>query len=78
MDPWLRGLLMGKHTILLLAANPIGTNRDALDHEARAIHVELKLRRYPERCDLVTRWRGGGPIWSRSQRAEADRRTLHR
>jgi hypothetical protein len=32
---------MKKHTILFLAANPLGTDRLALDREARAIQVEL-------------------------------------
>jgi hypothetical protein len=30
-----------KHTILFLAANPLGTDRVALDREALAIEVEL-------------------------------------
>jgi hypothetical protein len=33
---------MTKHTILFLAANPLGTDRLALDQEARAIQVELE------------------------------------
>ena len=31
-----------KHTILFLAANPLGIDRLALDREARAIQVELE------------------------------------
>jgi hypothetical protein len=31
-----------KHTILFLAANPVGADRLALDREARAIRVELE------------------------------------
>ena len=33
---------MTKHMILFLAANPVGTDRLALDKEARAIHVGLR------------------------------------
>ncbi len=47
---------MKKHTILFLAANPLGTDRLALDREARAIHVELKRSGYRDRFELVTRW----------------------
>ena len=36
---------MRKHTILFLAANPSGTDRLALDREARAIQVELERSR---------------------------------
>ena len=32
-----------KHTILFLVANPLGTDRVALDREARAIEVELDV-----------------------------------
>jgi tetratricopeptide (TPR) repeat protein len=45
-----------KHTILFLAANPLGTDRLALDREARAIHVELKRCGYGDRFAFVTRW----------------------
>lgn len=45
-----------KHVILFLAANPIGTDRLALDREARAIHTELKRSGYRDRFDFVTRW----------------------
>src|SRR5689334_19766464 len=45
-----------KHTILFLAANPIGTSRLALDREARAIHVELELSGYRDCFDFQTRW----------------------
>src|SRR5215467_9321579 len=47
---------MGKHTILFLAANPLGTARLALDEEARAIQVELERSGHGDRFDLVTRW----------------------
>jgi hypothetical protein len=47
---------MKKHTILFLAANPLGTDRLALDREARAIHVELKRSSYRDCFELVTRW----------------------
>jgi WD40 repeat protein len=47
---------MKKHTILFLAANPLGTDRLALDREARAIHVELKRSGYRDCFELVTRW----------------------
>jgi hypothetical protein len=46
---------MTKHTILFLAANPLGTDRRALDHEASSIRRELKQSGYRERFDLVTR-----------------------
>jgi WD40 repeat protein/nucleoside phosphorylase len=45
-----------KHTILFLAANPLGTDRLALDREARAIHAELQRTGYRDRFDFVTRW----------------------
>lgn len=44
------------HTILFLAANPAGTERLALDQEARAIHAELERSVYRDRFQLVTRW----------------------
>jgi hypothetical protein len=45
-----------KHTILFLAANPSGTDRLALDEEARAIQVELERSGFRDRFELVTRW----------------------
>jgi hypothetical protein len=45
-----------KHTILFLAANPLGTDRLALDREARAIQVELERSGSRDRFELVTRW----------------------
>jgi hypothetical protein len=45
-----------KHTILFLSANPSGTDRLALDEEARAIHVELEQSAFRDRFELVTRW----------------------
>src|SRR5262249_7488522 len=45
-----------KHTILFLAANPLGTDRLALDREARAIQMELERSGFRDRFDLVTRW----------------------
>src|SRR4051812_21092748 len=47
---------MTKHTILFLAANPTGTDRLALDREARSIQVELERSGFRDRFDLVTRW----------------------
>jgi hypothetical protein len=47
---------MNKHTILFLAANPLGTDQLALDREARAIQVELERSGYRDRFELVTRW----------------------
>jgi len=47
---------MKKHTILFLAANPIGTDRLALDREAREIRVALERSGYRDRFELVTRW----------------------
>ncbi|HEX7837192.1 MAG TPA: CHAT domain-containing protein, partial [Kofleriaceae bacterium] len=42
--------------ILFLAANPSGTDRLALDREARSIHAELKRSGYRDRFEFVTRW----------------------
>ena len=47
---------MHKHIILFLAANPLGTDRLALDEEARAIQEELERSGYRDRFELVTRW----------------------
>jgi hypothetical protein len=47
---------MIKHTILFLAANPAGTDRLALDREARAILVELERSGHRDQFELVTRW----------------------
>ena len=47
---------MTPHTILFLAANPLGTDLPALDREARAIQVELERSGHRDRFDLVTRW----------------------
>jgi hypothetical protein len=45
-----------RHTILFLAANPLGTDRVALDREARAIQAELERSGFRDRFELVTRW----------------------
>jgi hypothetical protein len=45
-----------KHTILFLAANPSGTDRLALDREARSIQVELERSGWRDRFDFITRW----------------------
>jgi len=47
---------MTKHTILFLAANPAGTDRLALDREARAIQHELERSGHRDQFELVTRW----------------------
>jgi nucleoside phosphorylase len=47
---------MKKHTILFLAANPLGTDRRALDQEARAIQEELERSGHRDQFELVTRW----------------------
>jgi hypothetical protein len=47
---------MTKHTILFLAANPTGTDRLALDREARAIQIELERSGHRDQFELVTRW----------------------
>jgi WD40 repeat protein len=47
---------MKKHTILFLAANPVGTNELALGREARAIHEELKRSGHRDCFEFVTRW----------------------
>jgi hypothetical protein len=45
-----------KHTILFLAANPVGTDRLTLDEEARAIQEELERSGHRDKFELVTRW----------------------
>jgi CHAT domain-containing protein len=45
-----------KHTILFLAANPVGTDRLELDREARAVQIELEASSYRNHFDLQTRW----------------------
>jgi formylglycine-generating enzyme required for sulfatase activity len=47
---------MRKHTILFLAADPRGTDRLALDREARAVQVELERSGYRDYFDFATRW----------------------
>jgi hypothetical protein len=49
-------LPMQKHTILFLAANPIGIDQRALDREARAIQQELASTGRRDYFDFVTRW----------------------
>jgi len=45
-----------KHAILFLAANPLGTDRLALDEEARAIQAEFERSGHRDKFELVTRW----------------------
>lgn len=45
-----------RRSILFLAANPLGTDRLALDEEARAIQNKLDSSRDRDRLDLITRW----------------------
>jgi CHAT domain/WD domain, G-beta repeat len=45
-----------KHSILFLAADPLGTDRLALDREARAIQIELERSGFRDSFELVTRW----------------------
>lgn len=47
---------MRKHTILFLAANPVGTDSLALDREARAIQAELERSGFRDSFEFVTRW----------------------
>ena len=47
---------MKKHTILFLAANPNGTDRLALDREARSIQKELDQSGYRHCFEFETRW----------------------
>lgn len=47
---------MTKHTILFLAANPLGTDLLTLDKEARAIRVALERSGQRDRFELETRW----------------------
>jgi hypothetical protein len=56
MEQRSRGRATPKHVILFLAANPDGTDRLALDREARSIQAELKRSGYRDRFDFVTRW----------------------
>jgi hypothetical protein len=44
-----------KHTILFLAANPVGTDRLALDEEVRAIRVALERSRHRDQFQLEMR-----------------------
>ena len=60
---------MTKHTILFLAANPVGTDRLALDRQARAIQVELERSGYRDRFELVTRWAAEPVVESLEARA---------
>jgi diguanylate cyclase (GGDEF)-like protein len=55
-DPTRPRPALTKHTILFLAANPTGTDRFALDQEARAIQVELERSGFRDCFELVTRW----------------------
>lgn len=45
-----------KHTILFLAANPVGTDRLALDREARSIQAALERGGYRDSFEFATRW----------------------
>jgi len=47
---------MKKHTILFLAANPLGTDRLALDREAHAIQSALERSGYRDWFEFVTKW----------------------
>lgn len=47
---------MRRHTILFLAANPIGTTALALGEDARAIQAELERSGYRDSFALETRW----------------------
>jgi hypothetical protein len=47
---------MSKHTILFLAANPRGTERRALDREARSIAEELQRSEGRNCFELETRY----------------------
>jgi CHAT domain len=47
---------MKKHAILFIAANPCGTDRLALDREAREIDLELMRTGFGSRFELHTWW----------------------
>ena len=47
---------MRKHTILFLAADPGGTDRSALEREARAIQLELERSGYRDHFEFESRW----------------------
>jgi hypothetical protein len=47
---------LSKHTILFLAANPVGTSELALGREARAIQAELERTGFRSSFEFVTRW----------------------
>jgi hypothetical protein len=49
-------LPLTKHTILFLAADPLGTDRMALDQEARAIQLALERSGQRDNFEFVTRW----------------------
>jgi hypothetical protein len=55
-EPSSAGAARSPHVILFLAANPIGTDRLALDREAHAIQVELERSGHRDRFAFVTRW----------------------
>lgn len=46
---------MTKHTILFRAANPVGTDRHALDEEAWAIQEELERSGHRDKFEVVAR-----------------------
>ena len=52
---------MTKHTILFLAANPVGTDRLALDEEARAIQEDFDRSGHRDKFDGAC-WRASGQI----------------
>lgn len=47
---------VARHTVLFLAANPLGMDKRALDREAHAIQEELERSGHRDRFELVTRW----------------------
>lgn len=47
---------MGEHVILFLAANPLRSDRIALDREAREIQLELERTGHRDQFVLETRW----------------------
>jgi hypothetical protein len=47
---------LSPHTILFIAANPVGTDRRALDEQARAVQVELERAGRRDCFKFETRW----------------------
>lgn len=67
---------MTRHTILFLAANPLGADRLAPDEEARVSQEELERTGHRDRLEFATRWPAQPPELVRELR-ELERRVVH-